>query len=97
MHANANVMHGVKRKKKSAWGSNSGRERIDVSILECSVGNDPSAGTNEPPKINWLLEKLTLRGEYQLWKLCSARLCEESLWGKHFLGKCRRKRPLLGI
>jgi len=95
MHANANVMHGVKRNLLGE--ANSGREQIAVSILECSVGNDPSAGTNEPPKINWLLEKLTLRGEYQLWKLFSARLCEESLWGKHFLGKCRRKRPLLGI
>ena len=51
-NANANVMHGAKEKKKSAWGSNSGRERIAVSILECSVGNDPSAGTGEPPKIN---------------------------------------------
>ena len=68
MHANANVMHGVKRNLLGE--ANSGREQIAVSILECSVGNDPSAGTNEPPKINWLLEKLTLRGEYQLWKLC---------------------------
>ena len=60
MHANANVMHGVKRNLLGE--ANSGREQIVVSILECSVGNDPSAGTNEPPKINWLLEKLTLRG-----------------------------------
>ena len=50
MHANANVMHGVKRNLLGE--ANSGREQIVVSILECSVGNDPSAGTEEPPKIN---------------------------------------------
>ena len=52
MHANANVMHGVKRNLLGE--ASSGRERIAVSILECVVGNDPSVGTGEPPKINRL-------------------------------------------
>jgi hypothetical protein len=54
-------MHGVKRNLLGE--ANSGREQIVVSILECSVGNDPSVGTNEPPKINWLLEKYKMAGE----------------------------------
>jgi hypothetical protein len=55
-------MYGVKRNLLGE--ANSGRERIAVSILECPVGNDPSSGTNEPPKINRLsFWKVDLAGE----------------------------------
>ena len=88
----------VQKKKEICLGKQLwlGEDRCINPWMLCgerSVCRDRGATENKSA----FFEKLTLLGKHQLWKLCLARLCEESLWGKHFLGKYRRNRPLLGI